>query len=297
MKKTVVFGYHNIGISGIKKLIKHKFEIKLVVTHLDNKNENIWFKSVSEFCKKNKINFIYFEKSNFIKLIKIIELIKPEYIFSFYFRKIFPKEIISLPSISFLNMHGSYLPKYRGAAPLNWQIICGERRGGVSLHKVNEKVDGGDIVYQKSIRINKKDNPISLSKKINKTSEIILEKVLPNIERKIKNAKKQLLKGSKIYKKRFAKDGKIFWGNSVIQINNLIRGVTYPYPGAFTYYQNNKIIIWKSRIDYTKREKSNKKFGYFYKDKRYYKVLTGEGTLIITKMSKNSFLPYEGNFT
>lgn len=297
MKKTVVFGYHNIGISGIKKLIKHNFEIKLVVTHLDNKNENIWFKSVAEFCKKNEINFIYFEKSNFVKLIKIIELIKPEYIFSFYFRKIFPKEIISLASISFLNMHGSYLPKYRGAAPLNWQIICGERKGGVSLHKVNEKIDGGDIVYQKSIRIYKKDNPISLSKKINKTSEIILEKVLPNIERKIKNAKKQLLKGSKIYKKRFAKDGKIFWGNSVIQINNLIRGVTYPYPGAFTYYQNNKIIIWKSRIDYTKREKSNKKFGYFYKDKRYYKVLTAEGTLIITKMSKNNFLPYEGNFT
>ena len=149
MKNTVVFGYHNIGVSGIKKLIKHNFEIKLVVTHIDDENEKIWFKSVSNFCKINKINYVYFEKSSFLKLIKILKLINPEYIFSFYFRKIFPKEIIDLASISFLNMHGSYLPKYRGAAPLNWQIISGEEKGGASLHKVNKKIDAGDIVYQK----------------------------------------------------------------------------------------------------------------------------------------------------
>ncbi len=296
MNKTVVFGYHNIGVSGIKKLIKYNYEVRLVVTHIDNKKEAIWFKSVSELCKKNKIKFIYYEKTNFSELLKIIKSLKPEYIFSFYFRKIFPKKIINSATVSFMNMHGSYLPNYRGAAPLNWQIICGERKGGVTLHKVSEKVDGGEIISQKSFIISKKDNPLSLSKKINKNSELILEEILPNIKKKIKKSKKQNLKNSKVFKRRNPDDGKILWSDSAFNINNLIRGVTNPFPGAFTFYNNHKIIIWESRIDYTKKEKSTKTFGYFYKDKHYYKVITGKGILTIIKMSKNYILPNEGIF-
>lgn len=296
MKKTVAFAYHNIGVSGIKKLIKYNYKLKLVVTHLDNKDEKIWFESVSKICRKKNIKYIYFEKTNFSELFKKINLIKPEYIFSFYFRKIFPKKILSLPSISFMNMHGSYLPNYRGAAPLNWQLICGEKKGGVTLHKVNEKIDAGEIICQKSFRISKNDNPLRLSRKINKKSEIILDEILPNIDKKIQNAKKQTIKGYKVFKKRGPEDGKIFWKDNVIKINNLVRGVTSPFPGAFTFYKNNKIIIWESRIDYTKKEKSTKRFGYFYKNKQYYKVVTGKGTLVIVKMSKDYLLPKEGVF-
>ena len=296
MNKTIAFAYHNIGVSGLKKLIKYNYELKLVVTHIDNKTEKIWFKSVSNLCREKGIRFLYYEKTSFSKLLKIINLIKPEYIFSFYFRKIFPREIIGLANVSFMNMHGSYLPNYRGAAPLNWQIICGERKGGVTLHKVNEKIDAGEIICQKSFRINKKDNPVILSKKINKKSELILEEVLPNIKSKIKNAKKQVLKGSKVFKKRKPEDGKIFWKESAIKINDLVRGITNPYPGAFTFYNNNKITIWESRIDYTKKAKSTKRFGYFYKDKRYYKVITGNGILTLIKVSNNYSLPKEGAF-
>ncbi len=195
-----------------------------------------------------------------------------------------------------MNMHGSYLPNYRGAAPLNWQIICGEKKGGVTLHKVNEKIDAGEIICQKSFRIYKKDNPLVLSKKINKKSDLILEEVLPDIRKKINNAKKQMLKGTKVFRKRRPEDGKIFWRESAIKINNLVRGITNPYPGAFTFYNNNKITIWESRIDYTKKTTSNKRFGYFYKDKRYYKVLTGNGILTLTKLSDNYILPKEGVF-
>ncbi len=296
MNKTVAFAYHNIGYSGIKKLIKHNYELELVVTHLDNKSEKIWFNSVSKLCKEKKIEFIYYEKTNFTKLKKIITLINPEYIFSFYFRKIFPKEILNLASISFMNMHGSYLPNYRGSAPLNWQIICGEKKGGVTLHKVNEKIDAGEIISQKSFRIFKNDNPISLSKKIVKKSNLILDETLPQITNKIKNAKKQKMEGSKIFKKRKPEDGRILWKDSALKINNLIRGVTNPFPGAYTFYNNNKIIIWESKINYTKNEKSTKRFGYFYKDKIYYKVITGKGTLTIIKMNKKNLLPKKGVF-
>ena len=100
----------------------------------------------------------------------------------------------------------------------------------------------------------------------------------------------------KVFKRRNPDDGKILWKDSAFNINNLIRGVTNPFPGAFTFYKNHKIIIWESRIDYTKKGKSTKTFGYFYKDRHYYKVITGKGILTIIKMSKNYILPNEGIF-
>mgnify|MGYP001234605923 CR=1 FL=1 len=296
MIKTVAFAYHNIGVLGLNKLIKYNYNIKLVITHLDSNKENLWFKSVAEICRSKKIKFIYFEKSNFKNIEKKIKLIKPDYIFSFYFRKIFPKEILNLAMNCCINIHGSYLPNYRGAAPLNWQLINGETTGGVTLHKINEKIDAGKIISQKSFKIFKKDNPLTLSNKIIKTSNLILDETLPFLDRKIRNSKSQILRGTKVYKKRNEMDGEINWMDSSISINNLIRGVSKPYPGAFTYYNNKKIVIWVSRIDYTKKERSTKRFGYFYKDRRYYKVITGKGILTIIKMNNEYFLPKKGRF-
>ena len=296
MIKTVAFAYHNIGVLGLNKLIKYNYNIKLVITHLDSNKENLWFKSVAEICRSKKIKFIYFEKSNFKNIEKKIKLIKPDYIFSFYFRKIFPKEILNLAMNCCINIHGSYLPNYRGAAPLNWQLINGETTGGVTLHKINEKIDAGKIISQKSFKIFKKDNPLTLSNKIIKTSNLILDETLPFLDRKIRNSKSQILRGTKVYKKRNEMDGEINWMDSSISINNLIRGVSKPYPGAFTYYNKKKIVIWVSRIDYTKKERSTKRFGYFYKDRRYYKVITGKGILTIIKMNNEYFLPKKGRF-
>ena len=240
MNKTVAFAYHNIGVLGLNKLIKYNYNIKLVITHLDSNKENLWFKSVAEICRLKKIKFIYFEKSNFKNIEKKIKLIKPDYIFSFYFRKIFPKEILNLAMNCCINIHGSYLPNYRGAAPLNWQLINGETTGGVTLHKINEKIDAGKIISQKSFKIFKKDNPLTLSNKIIKTSNLILDETLPFLDRKIRNSKSQILRGTKVYKKRNEMDGEINWMDSSISINNLIRGVSKPYPGAFTYYNKKK---------------------------------------------------------
>ena len=284
MKSCIVFAYHNIGVVGIKALLKNNFNIIKVVTHKDNKNENIWFQSVNEFCLKKNIKCIYYEESNFDEISDYYKLKKIDFLFSFYFRNIFPKKILKIPIIGSINLHGSLLPKYRGAAPVNWQIINGERNGGVTLHYMNRYVDGGNIINQKKIFISNKETPLSLFKKIENQSRLLLNRELPLLNKNKNNFFTQKLKNTKIYKKRKPEDGRINWNNNIIDIYNLVRGVTYPYPGAFTYYKKLKIIIWSAEIK--KINLKNKKFsnGSFYKNKKYLQVKTKDGVLIIKKM-------------
>ena len=281
MKSCIVFAYHNIGICGLKMLLKHKFKIQLVVTHKDQKKENLWFDSVSKFCERKKLNYKIFEEINFKKIATISKELKPDYLFSFYFRKILKKNILDSSKICSINLHGSYLPNYRGSAPVNWQIINGEKRGGVSLHLMNEKIDSGNIISQKKIIISKTDNPISLFYKIEKKSEKLLDEQLPKLLNGIVKTKPQRSGKFKIYKKRNPEDGKINWNNKTETIYNFVRGITYPYPGAYTYFNNKKIIIWEAKIEKNNIRKNKFKIGKFFKDKKYYKVNTLDGILIL----------------
>lgn len=287
MKNCIVFAYHNIGIIGINSLIKNNFNISLVITYKKNLNENIWFKSVSNYCLKKNVKFEYFENLGFKKIIEICKLKKPDFLFSFYFRNIFPKNLLIIPKVGSINLHGSFLPKYRGASPVNWQIINGEINGGVTLHFMNSYIDGGNIINQKKIVISKKDTPVSLFKKIENKSRTLLNSELKLLKKNSIKHAPQNLKNSKIYKRRKPEDGRINWRKKIQDIYNLIRGVTDPYPGAFTYYNKNKITIWSSEIQKSNLINKKSKIGTFYKDKKQIKVVVKDGILVIKKLSKD----------
>ena len=155
--KAVVFAYNNIGCEGIEALLKNGFEITAVFTHKDNPAENLWFRSVAELAAEKGIPVYAPEDPNHPLWRERIRAMKPDYLFSFYYRQLLGKEILSLPSKGALNLHGSLLPKYRGCAPLNWAIINGEKESGVTLHLMTEKADAGDIVAQKKFTITRDD--------------------------------------------------------------------------------------------------------------------------------------------
>ena len=242
--KTLVFAYHNMGVIGLKALKKHNFDILCVFTYKDDKNENIWFESVENWCIENNINYYTPNNVNSQRWIEMIESLRPDIIFSFYYRNLICRDILKIPRYGAINLHGSLLPKYRGRAPVNWVILNGEKYTGVTLHYMVEKADAGDIIAQKSIKIDFYDTAKTLFDKLQKKAVALLDETLPFVKQNKVKPIKQNEDEATYFGRRTKKDGLIDFNQSAMEIYNLIRAVTRPYPGAFIYYQSEELIIW-----------------------------------------------------
>ncbi len=246
--KAVVFAYHNMGMEGIKALARNGYEIAAVFTHEDDPGENCWFGSVQNLASKMKVPLCTTEDVNNLQWVEKIRTIKPDVIFSFYYRKMISGEILAIPEVGAFNLHGSLLPAYRGRCPANWVLVNGETKTGVTLHYMIEKPDAGDIVGQKEIAIDFTDTARTLYDKLCAAAGMLLDEILPQLKTgKYARRKQDLNKGS-YYGGRKPQDGRIFWDKSALEIYNLIRAVTEPYPGAFALADNgDKIIIWRAQ--------------------------------------------------
>jgi len=276
-----------MGVMGIKTLINAYANIQLVVTHRDNLKENIWFNSVSELCRESKIKFIYSDDHSIDEIYEIIAKLNIDVIFSFYYRNILPDKILEIAKYGAVNMHGSYLPKYRGRVPVNWQIINGEIEGGATLHYMVKKPDAGDIIDQEKVPITFQDTPMTLFNKLEKAGEKILRNSLGKILNGTCQRIKQDNSKATYYGGRRPSDGQIDWRWDAKRIYNLVRGVTYPYPGAFSYLKNNKIIIWKCSINLEGEIGIKSEIGSIINNNKKLLVVVGDGLISIDKLEYN----------
>lgn len=242
--KSIVFAYNNIGCIGIEALLKNGIEIAAVFTHQDDPNENIWFDSVAQVAASNGIPVFAPEDINHPLWVQKIEALAPDMIFSFYYRNIIKKPILDIPKNGCLNLHGSLLPKYRGRCPINWVLANGETQTGVTLHYMTPKPDDGDIVAQKTIAIEENDTALLLHKKAANASQAMLDEVLPQIKAGSAKRTRQDHAQATYFGGRRPADGEINWNQSAKQVRNLVRAVTQPYPGAFSYLANQKCLFW-----------------------------------------------------
>lgn len=160
--------------------------------------------------------------------------------------RILPKQVFLLPAKGAINLHASLLPRYRGAAPINWAIIRGESETGITIFFLKEKVDTGNIILQESIPILDDDNAGSLHDRLmNLGAEVLLEAIdLINEEKDEITAQH----GKVTLAPKITREGcHINWADSAVAIHNLIRGLS-PYPGAFCYYNNKLLKIYKTEI-------------------------------------------------
>lgn len=246
--KTVVLAYHNMGLAGLAALLKHGFDIAAVFTHEDDPGENCWFGSVKEWALQHNIPFYTPENINAPEWIAKITGWQPDMIFSFYYRKMVRPEILDIPQSGAFNLHGSLLPAYRGRCPVNWVLVKGEEKTGVTLHYMVEKPDAGDIVGQRAVKIDFDDTARTLYDKLCRAAGLLLDEVLPDMKSgPIPRTKQDLSRGS-YYGGRRPEDGRIDWTRSALEIYNLIRAVTDPYPGAFSLLENDeKMIVWRGK--------------------------------------------------
>jgi UDP-4-amino-4-deoxy-L-arabinose formyltransferase/UDP-glucuronic acid dehydrogenase (UDP-4-keto-hexauronic acid decarboxylating) len=243
--KAIVLAYHNIGCVGIRALLAHGFEIQAVFTHEDDPDENIWFESVAELAAANDIPVYAPKDINHPLWAERIREKGPDILFSFYYRDMVGRKILEIPPAGCLNLHGSLLPRYRGRCPVNWVLVQGERETGVTLHYMTPRPDDGDIVGQKRVPIDDTDTALSLHEKLATAAGELLDDVLPKL---LKNSAKRTPQDPSLasyFGGRRPEDGEIDWTGDAAAVRNLVRAVTRPYPGAFSFLGNRRCIFWE----------------------------------------------------
>jgi UDP-4-amino-4-deoxy-L-arabinose formyltransferase/UDP-glucuronic acid dehydrogenase (UDP-4-keto-hexauronic acid decarboxylating) len=202
---------------------------------------------VTEWASRNGIPFFCPEKINLPEWVDRIRERRPDMLFSFYYRRLLGKEILDIPLSGAFNLHGSFLPAYRGRCPVNWVLVNGERRTGVTLHWMVPKADAGDIVGQREVPIDFEDTALTLYRKLCTQAGLLLDDVLPLLAEGRAPRIPQDHSLATTFGGRTPEDGKIDWQWPSLRIYNLIRAVTDPYPGAFALLpQGGKLFLWRA---------------------------------------------------
>ena len=243
--KAVVFAYHNMGLAGLDALMRHGFDLPAILSHEDDPGENCWFGSVADWAKEHSLPVFTPENINTEEWISRIRGWRPDVLFSFYYRNLICQQILDIPPCDAFNLHGSLLPAYRGRVPVNWALIHGEIKTGVTLHYMVKKADAGDIVGQREVAIDFEDTALRLYGKLCGAATLLLDETLPLILAGRTPRRCQDESRATTFKGRRPEDGRIDWTWTAMRIYNLIRAVTEPYPGAFTHLPGaEKMTIW-----------------------------------------------------
>jgi len=242
--RILFFGYSEVGYECLILLLERGDNVVALFTHQDNPNEKIWFKTPAVAAREKNIPIYTPEKVGTPEGIAQIAALKPDLILSVYYRNMISTKVLALAPLGAFNMHGSLLPKYRGRAPINWAILHGEPRIGMTLHRMVKAPDAGNVVDQQGVDIGPRD-----------TAEQAFRKVMPCAKQVLARQIDALLAGTAVetpqdetqatyFGGRKPEDGRIDWTKSAVEIFNLVRAVTDPYPGAFTDIGASRLMVW-----------------------------------------------------
>ena len=243
---VVLMAYHNMGCIGLEVLRAHGVDVAAVFTYRDSEDENIWFDSVAELSTSRGIDTFYAREMTRQEIFERVRDYDPDVLFSFYYRDLLPRTILDIPRLGAMNLHGSLLPRYRGRCPVNWQIINGETRSGVTLHHMVEEADAGDIVAQEEVAVDDRETAHSLFLKLQQAARRLLDDNIDDIVSGRSPRIAQDHSQATVFGGRGPEDGLIDWDSPRVAVDNLVRGVTRPYPGAYTMLGDNKLIIWEA---------------------------------------------------
>jgi len=276
------------GHAVLKKLIEAKAQISGILCLIEDAHEDQYHPKVTAIAKENHIPIFYSNDVKSADYADVLRKIKPDIAFAIGWRYLITKEAYDLPRLGTLIIHDSLLPKYRGFAPMNWAIINGETKTGVTLFHIAEGVDCGPIVDQLSTDIMLKDTAKTVDERIIQLYENIIINNLPAFQAGKVVSRPQNEAEASYTCKRTPQDGEINWQHPAAQIYNLIRGLTHPFPGAYTILNGEQVFIWQAELP----EKSENYVGnipgrVLGKRNNAIEVLTGKGVLRLLSLQYN----------
>lgn len=248
--RIIFFGSAHFAVPALKALIKSKHELSCVVTQPDKKKgRHLHLSGTDVKSTALAAGLKIFQPDN-IKSKESVNFLKSfdaDLFVIIAYGQIFSQEVLDIPKIMAVNVHASLLPRYRGAAPINWAIINGDKKSGITIMFVTHKMDCGPIIMQKELKIEDSDTSVSLEEKLRKCGADLLLEALIKIDRRDYQLVEQDEDKAVFAPKMNKEVGLIDWNTSAANIHNQIRGVL-PWPGAFTSYRRKLLKIFHAEV-------------------------------------------------
>ena len=251
MLKIVFMGTPDFAVESLKKVYEAGHKIEAVVTNPDRpkgRGMKLIPSPVKVFAEEHELNVLQPQKvRNNLEFIEEIKKIKPDVICVVAYGKILPKELLEIPKLGCINVHGSLLPKYRGAAPIQWAVLNGDEETGITTMYMDVGMDTGDMILKEKVTIGEDETTGELWDRLSEIGGNLLVKTLKLIEvgkaPREKQGEEYTL--APMLNKEMAK---IDWENkNAVEIKNLVRGLN-PIMGAYSYLNGKKIKFWKIKV-------------------------------------------------
>lgn len=282
--KIVFMGTPEFAVPCLQKIIDEGHEVIGVVTQPDKpkgRGKKLAMPPVKELALKYDIPVYQPLKAREESFVDTLKEMNPELIVVVAFGQILPKSILDIPKYGCVNVHASLLPRYRGAAPLNWVIINGEEKTGVTTMYMDEGLDTGDMILKSEIALDDEITAGELHDKMMVDGAKLLKETIDLIKKGEAPREKQSNEDtcySPIMNKSL---GNIDWNKSAIEIHNLVRGIN-PWPSAYTTYEGQTMKVWKTKVI---NKNSDKQPGTIISvDKEGINVSTSEGIVQIKEI-------------
>ena len=248
--KVLFRGTPDFAVSALEALIQSEHEVVGVVTQPDKpkgRGKEMQFPPVKECAVKYNIPVYQPVKVKTPEGVETLRSFGADIFVVAAFGQILSKEILDMPKYGCINIHASLLPKYRGAAPIQWAVINGDKQSGVTIQQMNEGIDTGDIWLKSVVDLEPKETGESLYEKLSKTGAELVLQVLPIIEEgKVKPEKQDESLSTHVGKLSKAL-GCIDWNKSAVEIERLIRGLN-SWPSAYTSFKGKTLKIWDADV-------------------------------------------------
>lgn len=248
MERIGLFIGTDRGLAVLSRLIAARRKITSVLILVQQKHEfNNITEKIIDLCNKKKIPYMTTDTIKPRAYAVYLQKAKPDVLFAVSWRFLISKECFKIPKRGIFVLHDSLLPRYRGFAPTPWVIINGEKETGLSLQRISKKMDSGPLVDQIKVPIRKEETATTLNQKFLTIYPKIILDNLDNILNGTYKKKSQKEKSATYCCKRTPEDGKINFNIAAgEEIARLVRGLVYPYPGAFCFYGEMKVFIWEA---------------------------------------------------
>lgn len=203
-----------------------------------------------DIAASHNIPLYKIKNTNTPETVELIKEVQPDVMFVVGWTRLVSAEVLAIPQYGCIGMHASLLPKYRGRAPVNWALINNEKLTGNTMILLDDGVDTGDILLQRTIPITLADTCKTLYDKVAQAGREMIREIVPYLEKGELPRSPQNHAEATVMPKRTPDDGLIDWEKSSLELYNWVRALTHPYPGAFTFLNNKKLFVWEAGIEH-----------------------------------------------
>lgn len=241
--KVLFFGNHTLGVRTLE-VIHRRARLVGVVAHPDDPEDGVRYESVFAAAGSLGVPARRFSGKR-PELATFVRNCAPDLIWITDYRYLLPETIIALAPLGAVNLHPSLLPRYRGRAPVNWGILHGEKRFGLTAHFVDAGMDTGDIIAQREYTLTQAEDIGDALEKLYPLYEEVAAEVLDCFLAGSVPRRPQVHADASAFPRRTPADGRIDWARPAMDVWNLVRAVAAPYPGAFAPWGEGRVLVWK----------------------------------------------------